>query len=122
MSASKRSIAFIELLLVTPASLFMIALFLRDVQPAAQTGRLVAWFSHHLILGLYISLFSMPLAAFVIGCTVVLHSWRSDAEFRYAALRIMITARGHLATLLIAVATVMAGGILAIVGMHMITE
>jgi len=107
---------------VTPASLFMIALFLRDVQPAAQTGRLVAWFSHHLILGLYISLFSMPLAAFVIGCAVVLRSWRSDAELRDAALRILTTARGHLATLLVAVATLVAGGILAIVGMHMITE
>jgi hypothetical protein len=122
MNASKRSIAIMELLLVAPASLFMIALFLRDVQPAAQTGRLVAWFSHHLILGLYVSLFSMPLAAFVIGCAVVMRSWRSEVEFRYAALRIMATARDHLATLLIAVATLMAGSILAIVGMHMITE
>jgi hypothetical protein len=122
MNAGKRSIAVIELLLVAPASLFMIALFLRDVQPAAQTGRLVAWFSHHLILGLYLSLFAMPLAALVIGCTVVLRSWRSDVEFRFAALRIMTAARGHLATLLITVATLMAGGILAIVGMHMITE
>jgi hypothetical protein len=122
MSASKRSIAIIELLLVTPASLFMIALFMRDVQPAAQTGRVVAWFSHHLILGLYVSLVSMPLAAFVIGCTVMMHGWRNDGEFRLAALRITATARGHLATLLIAVATLMAGGILTIVGMHMITE
>jgi hypothetical protein len=122
MSARKRSIAIIELLLVTPASLFMIALFLRDVQPVAQTGRLVAWFSHHLILGLYVSLVSMPLTAFVIGCAVVMRSWRSDVKFRYAALKIMTIAHGQLATLLIAVATLMAAGILAIVCMHMITE
>ena len=38
----KPTIATIELLLVLPAALFMIALFLREVQPLAQTGRLVA--------------------------------------------------------------------------------
>ena len=34
MHALKRSIAALELLLIFPASLFMLALFLREVQPA----------------------------------------------------------------------------------------
>ena len=46
----KRSIATLEILLVFPATLFMIALFLRNVQPApyepAQTAcHLVDWFA-----------------------------------------------------------------------------
>jgi hypothetical protein len=122
MKTIKPAIAIVELLLVFPAALFMTAIFLREVQPLAQTGRLVEWFSHHVILGLYVFLIAMPLAAFVGGCAIVLRSWHSDAEFRRAALVILTTARPHLAALLVAGATLMAGGILAIVAMHMITE
>jgi hypothetical protein len=122
MKAITRTIAIIELFLVFPAALFMVALFLREVQPLAQTGRLVEWFSHHVVLGLYVFLIAMPLAAFVLGCAIVLRSWRSDAEFRRATLEIFTTVRAHVASLLIAGATLMAGGILAIVAMHMITE
>jgi hypothetical protein len=122
MKTIKRTIAIIELLLVFPAALFMIALFLREVQPLAQTGRLVDWFSHHVVLGLYASLILMPLVAFVVGCAIVLRSWRSDAEFRRTTLEIFTAIRANVASLLIAGATLMAGGILAIVAMHMITE
>jgi hypothetical protein len=122
MKTIKRTISIIELLLVLPATLFMIALFLREVQPAAQTGRLVEWFSHHLVLGLYVFLIAMPLAAFVVGCAMVLRSWRGDAEFRQATREIFTIARAHLGSLVIAGATLMAGGILAIVAMHLVTE
>ena len=122
MKTIRRTIAVIELLFVLPAALFMAALFLREVQPLAQTGRLVEWFSHHLVLGLYVFLIAMPLAAFVAGGATVLRNWRSDAEFRRATLDMFTTARAHVASLLIAGATVMAGGILAIVAMHLITE
>jgi hypothetical protein len=122
MKTINRTIAIIELLLVFPAALFMVALFLREVQPMAQTGRLVDWFSHHVVLGLYVSLIAMPLTAFVVGGAIVLRSWRCDAEFRRATLEILKTARTHIASLLIAVATLMAGGVLAIVAMHMIGE
>jgi hypothetical protein len=114
--------AIIELLLVAPGSLFMIALFLREVQPAAQTGRLVAWFSHHSILGLYVFLVLMPLAAFIIGCTAVIRTWRTDLEYRRAMLNILASSRAHLPSLLTGVATLMAGAMLALVAMHMITE
>ena len=122
MKAIKRTIATIELLLVFPASLFMIALFLREVQPLAQTGLLVQWFSHHVVLGLYVFLIAMPLAAFLVGCAMVLRSWRSDAELRRTTLEVFASVRAHVASLLIAGATLMAGGILTLVAMHMITE
>ena len=122
MKTINRTIAIIELLLVFPAALFMTALFFREVQPLAQTGLLVEWFSHHVVLGLYVFLIAMPLAAFLIGCAMVLRGWRKDVEFRQATLEIFTTVRPHVASLLIAGVTLMAGGILAIVAMHMIGE
>ena len=122
MKPIQRTIALIEFLLVLPAALFMLALFLREVQPPAQTGRLVEWFSHHVVLGLDVFLVALPLAAFVLGCTVVLRNWSADWEFRRATLEILAAARANAETLLIAGVTLMAGGILAIVALHMIGE
>jgi len=123
----KRTIAATELLLVSPAALFMIALFVRDVQaapaePAHTAQRVVDWFSAHLVLGLYVFLGALPLAALVVGCATVVHGWRTDAELRQAARETLAAVRAHLATLLIAGATLTAGGILAIVALHMTTE
>jgi hypothetical protein len=122
MRTIKPAVAAFELLLVLPAALFMTALFLREVQPLAQTGRLVDWFSHHVILGLYVFLIAMPLAALVVGCVIVLLCWRSDMEFRRDTLAIFATARAQWAPLVVAAATLMAAGVLAIVALHLITE
>jgi hypothetical protein len=127
MKTIKRTIATAELLLVFPAVLFMAALFARNLQPEqyepARTAlRLVEWFSVRPVLGLYVFLIALPLAAFIIGGTVVLRSWRGDAELRRAALETLAIVRAHLATLLIAGATLVAGAILAIVAMHVITD
>jgi len=127
MNTIRRSIAATELVLVLPATLFMTALFVRNLQPAqyepAHTaGRLVEWFSARPLLGLDVLLIALPFAALVIGCATVLRSWRSDAELRQAALKTLADVRAHSATLFIAVATLMAGGILAIVALHAITD
>ena len=122
MRTIKPTFAIAELLLVIPAALFMIALFLREVQPLAQTGLLVDWFSHHLVLGLYVFLVAMPFAAFVGGSTVLLLGWRKDSEFQRATLEMLATARAHAAPLVIAITTLIAGSILLIVAVHMITE
>ena len=127
MNTIKRTIAATELLLVFPAALFMTALFVRELQPAqyepAHTAqRLVEWFSARPHLGLDLFLIALPFAAFVIGCATVLRSWRSDAELRQAALETLAAVRAYLATLLIAGATLMAGGILAVVAVHSITD
>lgn len=100
----------------------MIALFLREVQPLAQTGLLVDWFSHHVVLGLYVFLVAMPLAAFIAGTVILLRSWRGDSEFRKAAQELFAAVRAHIASLLVMGTTVMAGAILVLVAMHMLTE
>ena len=122
MGANKRAVAAVEVLLIAPAALFMVSLFLRQVQPLAQTGHVVEWFTHHLVLGLYVSLFSMPLAAFIGGCTVLLLSWRNDPQFRTATSNLLIAAKDQWASLLVAAATVLAAGILFIVALHLLTE
>jgi hypothetical protein len=123
----QRILATFELLLVFPATLFLAALFLRNVQPepyepAQSAGRLVDWFSARPFLCLDIFLIAFPLVAFAIGCASVLRSWCHDAEFRVAALQIGSVVRGHCAALLIAAATLIAGSILAIVAVHVIAD
>jgi hypothetical protein len=60
MKMIKRLIATTELLFIIPATIFMIALFLQEVQPMMQTEHLVNWFSQRTVLGLYIFLIAMP--------------------------------------------------------------
>lgn len=123
MNAIKRTIASTEWLLVLPGSLFMAALFIRSAQPqkyepSNTAQRLVDWFSLRPFLALDVFLIMMPLAAFVIGCATLLRSWKSDDHLRQTVTAI----RAHLATLFIAGATLAAGGILAVVAVHMATD
>jgi hypothetical protein len=127
MNTFKRSIAFVELVLVLPATLFMTALFVRNLQPqplepARSAGRLVDWFSARPHLGLHLSLIALPLVALVIGCASVLRTWKRDPEFREAVRRTVAMLRSHLASLVIAAATLIAGGILSIVALHVISD
>jgi hypothetical protein len=127
MSTIRRYIATLEFLFVFPASLFMIALFLRNIQPPqyepAQTARrLVDWFSARPLLGLDVCLIALPFTALVIGCATVFRSWRSDAQLRHAALQTLAALRAHLSAVLIVLATLIAAGILAIVALHVITD
>jgi hypothetical protein len=120
-------VALAEWLLIFPAMLFMVSLFARNVQPpgfepADTARRVVEWFSRSPRIGLQLFLIALPLAAFVIGCATVLRRWRSDAVLRQSARAAFAVVRAHLATLLIAGATLAAGGILAVVALHMITE
>ena len=127
MNAIRRYIATVEFLFVLPASLFMTALFLRNIQPPqyepAQTARrLVDWFSARPLLGLDVCLIALPFTALVIGCATVVRSWRSDPQLRDAALQTLAALRAHLAAVFIVLATLIAGGILAIVALHVITD
>jgi len=127
MNKIKRTLAATELLLVLPAALFMAALFVRNLQPApyepAQTARrLVEWFSARPLLGLDVFLIAMPLAVIVLGSASLLHGWRSEPELRRTARETLVAFRAHLSTVLIAGATLMAGGILAVVALHVITD
>jgi hypothetical protein len=127
MKTLKRTIAATELLLIFPAVLFMTALFVRNLQPlqyepAHTAERIVQWYSVRPRVGLWVLLMALPLAVLLTGCATLLRSWNHDGELRQAARRTLGAIRAHLATLIVAVATLTAAGVLAIVAMHSLTD
>jgi hypothetical protein len=127
MKTITRSIAAIELLLIFPAVLFMTALFARNVQPlryepARTAQRIVDWYAARPHAGLWMLLIALPLVVLATGCATLLRNWKSRPELRDAARRAAAGARTHLATLLVATATLAAGGVLAIVALHLLTD
>jgi hypothetical protein len=123
----KYTLAAAELLLIFPATLFMTALFMRNVQPqqfepAHTAQQIVNWYAARPHLGLWVLLIALPLAVLVTGCGTLLRRWSHDAELRQATRQTVATLSAHLSPLLIAGATVIAGGILAIVALHVITD
>ena len=125
---ARRLIAATELLLVFPAVLFMGSLFVRQMQPqqyqpAHAAEQIVEWYAtrpHH--IGLWILLILMPLTVLVSGASALLLSWNRDAALRQATRDTLRAVRSQAATLFVAIATVTAGGILAVVALHVLTD
>ncbi len=115
------------MLLIFPAALFMLALFLRNVQPpqyepAHTAEQIVAWYAASPRIGLWLFLMALPLAVLITGCATLFRRWRDDAELRDAAQHTLAAFRAHIAAVIVASATLMAGGILAIVALHVLTD
>jgi len=119
MNTNKRTIAITELILLFPAALFMTALIVRNfqsLQALAQAAQgIVMWYAGR-IWTLWILLIGLPMAALVIGGLTLLWNWNENAESRQSS----AVSRLRGATLLIAVTTLVAGGILAVVAIHML--
>jgi hypothetical protein len=127
MNIARRTIAAAEILLVLPAALFMTALFMRNVQPQqyepARTAQMIVdWYAARPHLGLWVLLMALPFVVLGSGSYALWRNWSSDAELRHAAVQVAAVIRAHLATLLIAASTLLAGGILAIVALHVLTD
>ena len=120
-----RIAAAAELLLLFPAALFMTALVVRNLQPlqnepAHMAEQLVQWYSGRMWT-LWVLLLALPFTALITGCATLLGSRNRVSEPPLAgspALPATIV-RWHPATVLVAVATLVAGVMLAIVVLHM---
>ncbi|HEX7892657.1 MAG TPA: hypothetical protein VF447_00605 [Terriglobales bacterium] len=126
MKTMKPAVAATELLLVFPAALFMTALFVRNLQPqqyepAHTAQRIVDWYAASPHVGLWLLLIALPLVVLFLGVVTLARNWKADAELRQAAQQVAQNIRGHVATLLVTLATLTAAGILAIVALHLIT-
>jgi hypothetical protein len=127
MRIPKYVIAGAELLLIFPAALFMTALFMRNVQPpqyepAHTAGQIVTWYAGQPRIGLWGFLIAFPLTVLVTGCATLLRSWTDEIELREAARLTFAALRAHLGTAIVAGTTLMAGGVLAIVALHVLTD
>jgi hypothetical protein len=127
MKIVKRAVAATELLLISPAVLFMAALFVRNLspkqyEPALTAQRIVVWYAARPHFGLWVLLIALPFAVLVTGCAALLRSWNDDVELRQAARQALAAIRPHLPALFVAAATLTAGGVLAAVAVHVLTD
>lgn len=117
MNAVKRAIAAAQFVLISPAALFMTALFVRSLQPlqyepARTAQRIVMWYAGRLWT-LWVLLFALPLAVLVIGCAA-LRTWNRGLQMPHGAWQTQPTARFVIAE------TFTAAGILVVVVLHML--
>jgi hypothetical protein len=124
MNTPRRAIAAMELLLLSPAALFMAALVVRRLQPlqyepAHAAQRIVLWYAVR-PWTLWVLLIALPLAVLVTGGVALLRSWNDDAALRQAARHPLVAIRRHAAMIFVAAATSAAGGVLAVVAVHML--
>jgi hypothetical protein len=122
----RRTLATLEVVLIFPATFFMTALFVRNLQPqqlepAHTAQRIVDWYAARPQLGLWLFLMAFPLAALAIGCVSLGRSWRSDPALRQAGLECAGVIRRHFGVLVVAFATIASAVILGIVALHVIT-
>ena len=114
MRTQPRVIAALELMLISPAALFMTALVVRRLrplqyEPAHTAQRIVMWYSGQMWT-LWVLLLALPFTALVTGCAMLLNRWNRDVELPNNARRSL------------AATSLTAAGILAIVILHMLAN
>jgi hypothetical protein len=119
-----RIIACLQLVLIFPAALFMVALVVRNLgwlqyEPAHTAHQIVMWYAGRLWT-LRVLLFALPCMVLISGC-VVLRTRNRDAE-RHGTQRSLPSSRPDWPTRLVSVTTVASAGILTIVGFHALTH
>jgi hypothetical protein len=123
----RAALAAAELLLVSPALLFFAALLARSIQPiqyepAHTAQQIVDWYAANPRIGLNLLLVALPFTVLAIGCVALAREWKASENLRQSTRLLLNIVRANLATLLIAAATLAAGGILAIVAVHVATD
>jgi hypothetical protein len=121
-----RSIAVLELVLIFPAALFMAALTLRNLTPleyesAHSAQQLVMWYTGRMWT-LWVLLLGLPFFVFVSGCAELLCSWNRDIVLPLTSPDSLAIVRAHWASLVIAATTMLAGGVLVIVVLHVLAN
>lgn len=103
MRPRRVTVVTLELVLILPATLFMAALFVRNLQPlqyepAHAAQQIVDWYAARTRLGLWGFLIGLPLVVLVTGCITLLRTWAAEAEVRQAARQTFATVTRHPAT------------------------
>jgi len=109
--------------LLSPAALFMAALVVRKLGPLAYgpAQQIVKWYAGK-VWTLWVLLVALPLTVLVTGSATLLRGRSQDGELPNSARHSLGVLRARPATLLVAVTTLAATGILAIVVLHMLAN
>src|SRR5271167_3397676 len=104
-----RVIAFLELVLIFPAALFMTALALRNLQslqlePARSAQQLVMWYAGRMWT-LWVLLFGLPFIVLVSGCAELVRNWNRDIVVPLTLQKSLAMARAHWESVFIATTT-----------------
>ena len=126
LSTIKSATVATQLVLISPAALFMAALVVRTVEalqygPALTAQRVVSWYSERMWT-LWVLLVALPLMVLVIGCATLLRSWSEDADLPQAVGQLRTAIRTQLGTMVIAAASLAAGCVLVVVILHMLAN
>jgi hypothetical protein len=121
-------IAIGEWLLITPAAVLLAAALLRLLQPTQYEPARTSWVifewttTHVSHSGAALLFFGLPGLAVVTGCGALIRAWRRDATLRHDAFLTLATARRHLTTIALALATLSGALILVFVIAHVFTD
>jgi len=123
MNTIRRSVAALELLLLSPAAFFMAGLVLlrlqpRQYEPTHSVYPVLMWYTGRQWT-LWVLLVALPLVVLITG-GLALRSWTGGIEARSAARRLLVAIRTNVATLFVAATTLTAGAILAVVAAHIL--
>jgi hypothetical protein len=119
MSANRRTIAALDVLLLLPAALFMGSLVMREFG-SGTAHRIVMWYAGR-VWTLWILLIALPLVALLTGAATLVKDWSAEGKLRQVVRQPLTVLRTELALVVIAAATLVAAGILAIVMLHMLS-
>ena len=114
-------VATLDLVLIVPAALFMAALVIRNLplhEMANNAQGIVMWYAARMWT-LWVLLLALPFAVLITGCAALVRDWM---EMPNAARQPLAIIGAQPASLFIAVLTLTAAGILAIVVLHMLAN
>ena len=124
MSLTNDVIAGWALILVGPAVLFVVALFLRQMpppesEPARTAERIVTWYAAHPQLALWVLLLLLPLSAFILGSAALMRTWGDNPQLQYYTWRALAAIPAHWPAVSIGGATLLSAGVLAMITAHL---
>jgi hypothetical protein len=114
-------IAFLQLVLIFPAALFMASLVVRNFgslqyEPAHTAQKIAMWYAGR-GWTLRVLLFALPCMVLLSGCVALRTRYRANEQHGTLA-----SSRAHWPVRLVSVTTVASAAILAIVGFHVLTH
>lgn len=132
MQSAKQSrlsfLALSEWVMVLPATVFLAAAALRELQPRQYEPSHTSWIifewtmQHVSRLGAGVLFLGLPAVALAIGCGLLAQKWHSDDAFRQDAIVAFSAVRRNLTIAFVTIATALAAAIFLFTVIHIFTD